>query len=412
MPWHPSIVDEQMKLRRPLCLLVAALLCACGGDATAPREERPREAVRLANSDGDQQTGYTAMPLPINPSVTALDQAGRGVPGVIVRFSTAGGGWVTDAEVVTDSFGVATTTWYLGPAPGGTNFLYATSPVGGTGFRAHSLPLTVGETYRGRTGLIEFTMGDAPLILTAPHGGTQQPEGMPARTTGSSTSDDDTAELVTTLAAQFRARGATPFTLVSRVHRSRMDADAVLAEGAQGHRLADQAWREYHGFLVAARNYIQAGFERGLLVDVHGHQAQAIELGYLLTAADLAQPDEALNDPSVQRRSSIRALATDNQSAFSTIVRGGSSLGALLTQRGFPAAPSPSQPGAVAPYEVGGFTTTAHGSRDAGFVSSIFVDVPAGMRTAPTERTALASAMLESLNQYFLSFYRGNSLVP
>ena len=71
---------------------------------------------------------------------------------------------------------------------------------------------TPGQSYFGRNGYVEYIAGNAPVILTAPHGGTLTPASIPDRTAaacgGSATTvtDLNTAELVRTMQQRRGAR--------------------------------------------------------------------------------------------------------------------------------------------------------------------------------------------------------------
>jgi len=271
--------------------------------------------------------------------------AGRPLSGVAVRFEVMeGGGWTTTADATTDAAGHAGTTWYLGPAPGSAQRLAVTLTTGGTAasFRATALPLKPDSTYLGRNSYIEFTAGSLPLVLSAPHGGTLAPAELPDRTSGETVRDENTLELARTIADTVRQRtGKRPHLVLSRISRTKLDPNRELGEAAEGNALAGIAWREWHGFLEAAREAVErAG--GGLYIDLHGH-GHAIgraELGYLLSASDLALTDAQLNNATLEARSSVRALAGRTAGGLAAVLRGPYALGTLLQARGYPAIPA------------------------------------------------------------------------
>lgn len=402
-------------------VLAAALLCACGEGAPstggAPTPTAPvtaGAAARVERVQGDQQIAPAGMRVPVHPAVMVTDHAGRGVANVPVRFYvSSGGGWVADeVEVLTDAGGMASTEWYMGPRVDGNHILGVSTPVGGTGFRAYVTALDRGQTYRSSSGLVELTLGELPLILGAPHGGTLA-QGLPDRTAAGAAGSATTQQLARAIAAELTARGGrTPSLVVSLLERRKMDPDIALAEGGHVDRTAALAWREYHGLLGVARAYVEQDFGRGLFLDVQGDAAVAgrVELGYLLTAADLAETNTTLDAMVFSRRSSIRALSLDNQPSFSQIVRGPDSFGDLLLQQGIRAAPSTAET-MPAPYNGTGYSASAHGSRDGGLVSAIVVRTPDSLRDSPQSRSAFATGFVHALNGYFLRYYRG-ALTP
>ena len=72
------------------------------------------------------------------------------------------------------------------------------------------------------------------------------------------------------------------------------------------------------------------------------HPAGRLELGYLISNARLQRSDTDLD---VMRRiSSIRSLQTRTGAPFSEILRGKTSFGGLMQERGYSSIPSPAHP--------------------------------------------------------------------
>jgi hypothetical protein len=101
--------------RSPALFLAAALALATGCE-TAPKIGPPASTTKT----GDAQTATVGTAVPIAPSVTIMDAAGKGVPNLAVNFVvTSGGGTLTGGTTFTDANGVATTTsWVLGTKAG------------------------------------------------------------------------------------------------------------------------------------------------------------------------------------------------------------------------------------------------------------------------------------------------------
>ena len=84
----------------------------------------------IAGYAGNNQTSRPGSPVPTPISVIVTDPAGVPVPGAQVDFAiTSGGGSVNPASTTTNSDGIATTTWTLGPGVG-ANSLFAGIPGG------------------------------------------------------------------------------------------------------------------------------------------------------------------------------------------------------------------------------------------------------------------------------------------
>jgi len=272
-------------------------------------------------------------------------------------------------------------------------------------------PFVPGRTYFGRNGYVEFSAGDAPVVVSAPHGGTLEPAEIPNRTSGTTVTDLATEDLARRLASALQSRtGRQPSLVICRLKRTKLDANREIAEGAQGNPSAEQAWREYHEYLDAARALAAGLHGRALVVDLHGHSHPnaRIEAGYLIGADDLDRTDAELDASAAVLRSSIRTLAAESGLRFSEVLRGRTSLGGLLERAGYPSVPAPALPSpGLDPYFGGGYITRRHGSMDGGSASAIQVETPyAGVRDTPAARERFAAALAGALVTYAATHLR------
>jgi hypothetical protein len=371
-------------MRAHPCIFAVMTLVACGGGSgggsTEPPVPNTPTAVTVVSGSGGRAT--VSMPAAAAQVVQVTDAAGRPVAGVPVTFAvTAGDGWVAPETATTDGAGNASTTWYLGPRPGTAQSLRA-SLAGGINatFTATADPLVAGTKYTGALQYVDFTAGTLPLIVSAPHGGTLQPASIPNRTgpNASTVRDANTEVLAEDIHAAFATRtGGTPHTIIVRLHRIKLDANREIVEAAEGNPIAERTWREYHGFIEAAREAVLAQHGRGFYIDLHGHghAIQRLELGYMLSASELAGTDAALNAPAMVQKSSIRTLATAGPRTHAELLRGQHSLGTLLEARGFPSVPSTQQPNPGSdPYFSGGYNTGRHSSRNGGTIDGVQIE--------------------------------------
>lgn len=383
----------------PLLLLLGAMACGTPAEPSAPPPPPPPTApASVAIGAGNLQTAAAGTAVADPVTVLVRDAAGRPLPGRTVQFTvTAGGGWVVPEQSLTNTEGQAATTWYLGPLPGSGQRLQITVDTLSATASAVAAPLVPGHTYTGHLGFVEFTAGDAPLVLSAAHGGDLAPAEIPNRTVGTSVTDTNTDPLARAMAAAFLLEtGRRPHLVLVRLRRTKLDANREIVEAAQGHPLAERAWREYHGFIDAAKVAASAAVPRPFYVDVHGHghAIQRLELGYLLTAANLDQTDATLNASSTfANASSIRGLA-GGATPFAELLRGVTSLGGRFAAEGFAAVPSPATPAPGAdPYFNGGYSTARHGSRSGGSVDAVQLEANfAGVRDTETNRLLFAAA--------------------
>lgn len=298
--------------------------------------------------------------------------------------------------------GIATITATVGPASGEARFevsLYS------------EFEYIPGQSYYGRNQYIEYIAGDLPIVLSAPHGGYLTPAEIPDRTWGTVVQDRQTQELARAIGDSIHARtGGYAHIIICRLHRSKLDANREIVEAAQGNPYAERAWYEYHGFITDAKGAVAEDYERGFYIDLHGHGhvIQRLELGYLLRASDLELSDAQLEHPDYVNSSSIRTLALEADSGFAALLRGPTSLGGLLEQRGYPSVPSPvyPHPGGQ-PYYTGGYNTARHGSRDGGPISGVQIEANwTGVRDSEDNREAFAAALAGALEVYLDVHFR------
>ena len=112
-------------------------------------------------------------------------------------------------------------------------------------------------------GNITVQLGELPLIISAPHGGSLKPAEMMDRTDppGVLTNDTGTAELAWLISAEIEDTiGLRPYVVVNNIHREKLDANRDIDEAAQGDPLAESVWDEYHTAIEEAREMVMAEF--------------------------------------------------------------------------------------------------------------------------------------------------------
>ncbi|SKA99461.1 hypothetical protein SAMN02745166_02947 [Prosthecobacter debontii] len=261
---------------------------------------------------------------------------------------------------------------------------------------------------------IESSPGTLPIILTAPHGGDLKPASLLTRRYGVTAKDSNTRELSLLIAQELEKRyGGRPHLVICRLHRSKLDCNRELTEAAQGDPTAIAAWQRFHAEAEAQEKAVIQRHGTGLTLDIHGHRHEdpRVELGYLLTSKLLNTVSDAQLDRDAHYRTltSLRTLSGQTPHRFSDLIRGPSSLGALLEAKGFHCLPSPSKPSpGQAAYFSGAYDITAHGSRDdAGPISAIQLECPwEGVRDTPAHQRRFAQALAECLGTYFETHFQ------
>lgn len=250
---------------------------------------------------------------------------------------------------------------------------------------------------------IEYLPGELPVIITAPHGGREKPETIPDRPSGTFAFDSNTQELARTIGETFKARSGKNIPLViCKLHRTKLDCNREIVEGAAGNQDANLAWKTYHHAIEAA---IQAGLKRHpavLLIDLHGHghPIQRLEIGYGQGPETLRLDDEALNSAKVVSQSSLAALTKAGRSSHADLIHGRLSFGTLMEQAGFPSTPSSTVPLPPPPYFNGGYTIRTYASAEKNVATLQIETNNTGVRDNAASRTNFANALFDVLTVY------------
>ncbi len=306
------------------------------------------------------------------------------------------------------------------PTSGGTNGNGTGGTSGGSGTPA-PVVYVPGQSYFGRKNYIEYVAGNAPVILSAPHGGALVPTSIPDRTAakcgGSATTvtDVNTIELVRAMQQRYFVRfGVYPHVIISHLSRKKLDPNRMALEAACNVAEAQDALDDWHAFITQAKADVAKASGTGWYMDMHGHAhpIARLELGYLLADADLDKTDAALDaSPTYLQTSSIRTLVPKSGLRFSQLLRGPLSLGTLLAAAGFPAVPSQSDPAPNGTdYFNGGDNTERHTCGSAASALGGITDGPIcgvqiesnyiGVRDTQANRDRFGDAIAQVLETY------------
>lgn len=297
---------------------------------------------------------------------------------------------------------------------------------GGTGGTPAPVVYVPGQSYFGRKNYIEFVAGNAPVILSAPHGGALVPSSIPDRTAakcgGSATTvtDNNTIELVRAMQQRYFARfGRYPYVVISHLSRKKLDPNRMQLEAACNVAEAQDALDDWHGFISLAKAEVTKAFGTGWYMDMHGHAhpIARLELGYLLADTDVNRTDAQLDaSPVFAQTSSIRTLVPKSGLRFSQLLRGPQSLGSLFVAAGFPAVPSQSDPAPNGTdYFNGGDNTERHTCGSAASALGGVTDGPicgvqietnyTGVRDTQTSRDRFGDVTAQVLETYLLTHW-------
>lgn len=259
--------------------------------------------------------------------------------------------------------------------------------------------------------------GTIPLVIVAPHGGDLSPSELPDRDCAAceTLNDANTQALAVEIAAAFERRtGKRPFLVINRLHRRKFDANRDQDEATDGYAPLAPLWSLFHQRIDSAKVRALRLHARALLIDLHGHAhaVPRLELGYLLTAANLRLSDTVLAP--LLFASSIAGLDSSSVAGDSgvALLRGPRALGTRLALLGYSAVPSASDPAPLVgeSYFNGGYNTARHGSLAGGRVDAVQLECHfTGVRDTAASRTAFAEALVTALLAFLQDHYAWSS---
>jgi hypothetical protein len=273
----------------------------------------------------------------------------------------------------------------------------------------------------GANNYTAYHAGNLPIIISVPHGGSIVPASITDRTCNSAVTvtDENTIELAQQIDSAFvKVTGCHPYIVYCNLHRSKLDCNRNLADGACGNASAENAWNEFHNFIDTAQANAQSKFGgRAFYIDLHGHgnPIQRLELGYLLYDNELAFTDSTLNTNQYIGYSSIQNLVATNANGYShaALLRGDYALGTLLGNAGYASVPSKQIPfpGTTTNYYSGGYNTANHTSYALGnTVNGVQIECNyTNVRDTYSNRKLFADSLV-SVMQQFLNIHHQMNL--
>jgi len=271
-----------------------------------------------------------------------------------------------------------------------------------------------GQVYHDDSLWVEYQAGNLPIILISSHGGYLEPSSLPDRDCeGCVYLRDAYTQEITRMAAEeiHRLTGCYPHVIYNLLHRRKLDANRAIIEATDSTALAEPPWYSFHGFIDSASAAVEQAWSKGIVIDVHGHahDLQRLEMGTLLSDADLMLSDQEINSGPLIAKSSCNHLIHNNISGADHVelLRGLTALGSLLDTCGWSAIPSADIPllGAGEPHFNGGYITKRHGSRDSGTVDAIQIEGNNEMRWDATQRALFADILAKKLLEYVSIHY-------
>ena len=267
--------------------------------------------------------------------------------------------------------------------------------------------------YQFDAGFVEYTQGNLPLIISVPHGGYEKPENIPERM-GQVAKNQDiyTIEIAYEMIQRINnLSGKIPYVIINHLHRTRLDANRNIEEAARGDTNAEKIWLAYHFRINRAKNEILEQYGKGIFIDLHGHRHEAdrLELGYLLSGEELRLDKDLLDEGLLNEFTSIRHLLENNSLglSFTELIQGTYSLGALLSAKGQVCVPGNNllYPEPNEFFFSGGYNITRHGSSYGGTIDGIQIEIDLHTRSDEYLQKKAADDIALSLIEFLSIHY-------
>jgi hypothetical protein len=212
---------------------------------------------------------------------------------------------------------------------------------------AYAQKWEVGKTYTDEEKWTEFMVGDMPLVISVPHGGTTLLTDAATRSCKGAVTvtDTRTIELAKEIEKAFLAKyHVRPFIIISNLSRKHLDQNRDLEEGTCGNESLNKTWNQFHDYIDTALAIATKKFGKAIYIDLHGHghSKQRLELGYTLSADELRGLDKnpSKNSKLVAKSSVANLLVMDKKLDINQLLIGDNAFGTLITAAGFEAVPS------------------------------------------------------------------------
>lgn len=229
------------------------------------------------------------------------------------------------------------------------------------------------------TKLVHFQKGDLPILLTAPHGGTNVLKDVLTRTNGTLLRDDGTYELALLVSEELTklTKGKKPYLVAAQFHRKYLDVNRPATNAFE----SPGAKPYYDTYHQQVSNYVAQIRQRfggeGLMIDLHGQARDAASIfrgtGNGLTVT--------------------RLLKKQGEPAFT----GTNSLLGQLAAMGYNVIPNntpPGKPPEDRSYN-GGYTVRTYGSNNENGIDAIQIEL--GYKLRRIDRQKFAQALAQAI---------------
>ncbi len=230
---------------------------------------------------------------------------------------------------------------------------------------------TAGKIYSDPENWTEFRVGNIPLVITVPHGGSIDLDSIPDRSCPDAITvrDNNTKELALEIETEFMKQyGVRPFIIICNLLRKKVDQNREIELATCGNNAMRKPWNAFHDFTDTAIAMAVNQFGGCLYIDIHGHghPIQRLELGYLLKESELKQLNADNSVEKFANKSSLQNLIKNSNGKLDLkmLLIGSNAFGTMMANEGIASVPSQQDiaPNAEEKYFNGGYNTSRYTS--------------------------------------------------
>lgn len=196
---------------------------------------------------------------------------------------------------------------------------------------------------------VELGIGDIPLVISVPHGGTfrdAELEDRDCSDIGRVVKGVDSRTISTARAIEqafVQTEGKQPYFVIAHLARRKMDPNREINLATCNDPFAEIAWENYHSSIDAALKDAIEKFGYAIFIDLHGHghSVPRLEMGYALDKNQLQTAFKNEESILFEKSSMFNLLNVAKQGVeLHDAIFGPNSLGSIFENEGFPATPS------------------------------------------------------------------------
>ncbi|WP_461534029.1 hypothetical protein [Sinomicrobium sp.] len=298
----------------------------------------------------------------------------------------------------------------------GVLFTYSCSDDDNSGDNITLPDWKAGDVVYSENEYVELVVGDIPLVITVPAGGSLEPEEVPDRDCPSISTAAYPQSLEIARAIQQEMKdtyGKTPFVVINHLKRTKLDVNREIDQGTCYNPEVIPAYEAYHDFIDTSLKMAVRDFGSAFFIDVltHARVTGRLELAYSVTRNQIGKISTGHELEDIAPLSSMINLLEDNEGKFDIqdVVIGDNAFGTLMADREIASVPSKQDqyPTLGQSYTTSTTTLNRYAVPEYPHVSGVMGFFHRASNDTDAERLTTAQAFCESFFEFYDAFYPG-----